>query len=97
VEGINQKLFRKALTPLSYLLLSALLFSCGYTSREELIQQRFDEGSYVVYWKSKETGFQSKMKGIFDHESAVELAEKKQLVRPENEYWVERFRSTLDK
>jgi len=82
---------RKIVSTLPCLLLP-LVFSCSYTSQEETIQQRFDEGSYVVYWKNKQSGFQSKMKGIFDYESAEDLAARKQAQRPENQYWVERVR-----
>lgn len=77
---------------LTLLLSAGLLQGCTYTSCEDLARKRAEESSYVVCWKNKENGFVSKMKGVFDKESAEDLAARKQQQKPENEYWIELVR-----
>ena len=72
------------------LLFPGLLLGCTYSSREDLVQKTAEEGSYVIYWKNKESGFQSQIKEVFDKESAEDLAARKQQQKPENEYWIQR-------
>ena len=74
------------------ILLFSLICSCSYTSQEEMIQRRIDEGSYVVYWKNKETGFQCQIKGVYDKETAEDIAARKHAQKPENEYWVQQVK-----
>ncbi|SHI76652.1 hypothetical protein SAMN02745165_00804 [Malonomonas rubra DSM 5091] len=74
---------------LLFFLATCLLASCSYTSQEEMLQKRIEEGAYVVYWKNKETGFQCQIKGVYDKETAEDIAASKRNLKPENEYWIE--------